>query len=85
MKCRFYRLWSGIRLPLESGFRIAPINWKNDKDVTMCQYYVLTNFFHVLFLLLSLVTDPSFMSVSSLVLEFCPSEFCPVSEDWGEL
>ena len=56
----------------------------------------------VLFLLSSLVTGPSFMSISSLVLELWqfsfirdwpeirkteipPSEFCPISEDWGEL
>ena len=55
-----------------------------------------------LFLLSSLVTGPSFMSISSLVLELWqfsfirdwpeirkseipPSEFCPISGDWGEL
>ena len=61
------------------------------------------NFFNVvLFLLSSLVTDPSFKSISSLVQELWPfsfirdwpeirkseippSEFCPVSGDWGEL
>ena len=62
-----------------------------------------SNFFDiVLFLLSSLVTGPSFMSISSLVLELWqfsfirdwpeirkleipPSEFCPISGDWGEL
>ena len=56
----------------------------------------------VLFLLSSLVTGPSFMSISLLVLELWqfsfirdwpeirkseipPSEFCPISGDWGEL
>ena len=56
----------------------------------------------VLFLLSSLVTGPTFMSTSSLVLELWqfsfirgwpeiwkseipPSEFCPISGDWGEL
>ena len=56
----------------------------------------------VLFLLSSLVTGQSFMSISSLVLELWqfpfirdwpeirkseipPSEFCPISGDWGEL
>ena len=56
----------------------------------------------VLFLLSSLVTGPSFMSISSLVLELWqfsflrdwpeiwkleipPSEFFPISEDWGKL
>ena len=62
----------------------------------------LWNCFHCLFLLPSLVTGPSFMSLSSLVLErwqlpfirdwaeiqkseIPPSEFCPKSQDWGEL
>ena len=63
----------------------------------------LSNFADVvIFLLSSLVTGPSFMSISSLVLELwqfpfvrywpeirkseiLPSEFCPISEDLGEL
>ena len=63
----------------------------------------LANFFDVtFFLLLSLVTGPSFMSISSLIQELwqfsfirgwpeireseiLPSEFWPVSGDWGEL
>ena len=69
-------------------------NPKNDNEVTICQ--------HVLFLLSSLVTGLSFMSISSLVLELWqfsfirdwpeirkseipPSEFCPISGDWGKL
>ena len=62
-----------------------------------------SNFFEVvLFLLSSLATGPSFMSISSLVpelwqfsfirdwseirkLEIPPSEFCPISGDWGKL
>ena len=62
-----------------------------------------SNFFGViLFLLSSLVTGSSFMSISSLVLELWqfsfiwdwpeirkseipPSEFCPISGDWGKL
>ena len=56
----------------------------------------------VLFLMLISVTGPSFISISSLVLELwqfsfirdwpeirklkiSPSEFCPVSGDWGDL
>ena len=53
----------------------------------------------VLFLLPSLVTGPSFMSISLLVLEFgqfsftrdgpknrkYPSEVCSISGNWGEL
>ena len=59
-----------------------------------------SNFFNVLFALSTLVTDPSFMSVSSLVLELWQflfirdwpeirkleiPQFCPISGDWGEL
>ena len=59
-----------------------------------------SNFFDaVLFLLLSLVTGPSFLSISSLVLELticfykgltrnpeiASSEFCPISGEWSEL
>ena len=62
-----------------------------------------SNFFDLaVFLLSSLVTGPSFMSISSLVLELWqfpfirdwpeirkseipPSEFCPISGDWGKL
>ena len=48
-----------------------------------------SNFFDfVSFLLSSLVTDPSFMSILSLALvrksEKSSSEFCPISGDWGE-
>ena len=57
----------------ESSFRIAPklvINQKNDNDVTILWHDGIVNFFDVvLFLLSILVTGPSFMSISSLVLE----------------
>ena len=77
----------------ESGLWIAP------NILTWCH----RQFFDVaLFLLSSLVTGPSFMSISSLVLELWqfsfirdwpeirkseipPSEFCPISWDWGKL
>ena len=83
---------SGIRPPDCSKLAKNP---KNDNDVI--------NFFDVvLFLLSSLVTGPSFILISSLVLELWqlsfirdwpkirksekpPSEFCPISEDWGNL
>ena len=69
----------------------------------MFQHETNINIFDVvLFLLSGLVTGPSFMSISSLVLELWqfsfirdwpeirkseipPSEFCPISGDWGEL
>ena len=61
-----------------------------------------SNFDIVLFLLSHLVIGPSFMSISSLVMELrqfsfirdwpeigkseiTPSEFCPISGDWGKL
>ena len=90
----------------ESGLRTAP-NWPKIRKMTMTsQFSDMTsssNFFDVvLFLLSSLVTGPSFMSISSLVLELWqfsfirdwpeiwkleipPSEFCPISGEWGEL
>ena len=48
----------------ESGFRIAP-NWPKIKKMTMTSNFLDV----VLFLLSSLVTGPSFLSISSLVLE----------------
>ena len=90
----------------ESGLRTAP-NWPKIRKMTMTSQFSdmtsTSNFFDVvLFLLSSLVTGPSFMSISSLVLELWqfyfirdwpeirnseipPSEFCPISEDWGKL
>ena len=57
----------------ESGFRIAS-NWPEIGKMTMMSQFAdmtsSSNFFDfVLFLLLSLVTGPSFMSISSPVLE----------------
>ena len=57
----------GIRLL--DCFKLA-INIKTNNDVTNWRHDVLQNFFKVpVFLLLSLVTDPSFMSILLLVLE----------------
>ena len=40
------------------------LNWKNDNEVTICWHDIIVKFFlAVLFLLLSLVTGPSFMSI----------------------
>ena len=89
---------SGVRLPDCS--KLAK-NWKNYNDVTIFWHGVIANIFDViLFLLSRLVTDPSFMSISSFVLELwqftfirdwpeiwkseIPS-FCSISKDWGEL
>ena len=93
-------------LCLESGLRTAP-NWpKIQKKKMTSQFSNMTltsEFFNVVLSVLSnLVTGPSFMSISSLVLELWqfsfirdwpeirkseipPSEFCPISGDWGEL
>ena len=46
------------------------VNWKNSNDVTIFGHDAIAKSFDfVLFLLLSLVTGPRFMLVSSLVLE----------------
>ena len=59
------------------------INWKNDTDIRICRHEVITKFFNVaLFLLSSLVSGPSFMSVSSLVLELWQFSFI---RDWPEI
>ena len=58
---------SGIRLLYCSKL---VINQKNYNDVTIYRHDVIVKFFDViLFLLSSLVTSPSFISISSLVLE----------------
>ena len=63
----------------QSGFRIAPnltINWKNDNDDTICRHEVIVKFFDIaMFLLLSLVIGPSFISLSLLVLELWQISF----------
>ena len=90
----------------ESVLQIAP-NWSKIRKMAMTSQFSdmtsTSNFFDVvLFVLSSLVTGPSFMSISWLVLELWkfsfirdwpeirkseipPSEFCPISGDWGEL
>ena len=71
---------SGIRLPDCSKLAI---NWENDNDVTIFWNDIIVNFFDVvLFLLSSLVTGPSFMSISSLVLELWQFSFI---RDWLEI
>ena len=75
---------SGIRSPDCS--KLAK-NHKNDKDVTISRHDVNVNFFclflpFALFLLSSLVTVPSFMSISSLVLELWQFFFI---RDWPEI
>ena len=70
----------------ESGLQTPP-NWSNIWKMTMAsQFTVITsasNFFDVvLFLLSGLVTGPSFMSISSLVLELWQFSFI---RDWPEI
>ena len=69
----------------ESGFRTAP-NWSEIRKMTMTSQFPdmtsTSNFFDVvLFLLSSLVTGRSFMSISSLVLELWPFSFIRDSAD----
>ena len=74
---------SGIRLV---DCSILAINQKNDNDVTVSRHDVIVNFFYgFLFLLSSLVTGPSLMSISSLVLELWQFYFIRVdnkSRNW---
>ena len=58
---------------LESGFRVpdcskSTIIRKNEDEVIICQYFIVNFFDVVLFLLSTLVTGPSFMSKSLLVM-----------------
>ena len=70
----------------ESGLRTAP-NWLKIRKMTMTSQFPnmtsSSNFFGlVLFLLSSLVTGPSFMSIASLVLELWQFSFI---RDWTEI
>ena len=70
----------------ESGLRTAP-NWPKIRKMTMTSQFSdmtsTSNFFDVvLFLLSSLVTGPSFMSISSLVLKLWQFSFI---RDWPEI
>ena len=70
----------------ESGLRTSP-NWSKIWKMTIpsefCNMTSTSNFFDVaLFLLSSLVTVPSFMSISSLVLELWQFSFI---RDWPEI
>ena len=73
-------------LCLESSFRTAP-NWPKIRKVTMTSQFLdmtsSSNVFDVvLFLLSSLVTCPSFMSILGLILEFWQFSFI---RDWPEI
>ena len=70
----------------ESGLRNAP-NWPKIRKMTMTSQFTdmtsLSNFFEVvLFLLSSLVNGPSFISISSLVLELWQFYFV---RNWPEI
>ena len=72
-------------MPPESDFRVAP-NWPQmEKMVVMSQFsnMMSPSSFHAILLFLSvLVTVQSFMSASSLVLEFWQFSFI---RDWAEI
>ena len=98
-KCKFYRLC--VQNLAFGLFQIGQ-KLKNINDVTISQHDLIAKIFDlILFFLSSLVTGPSSMSISSLILELWhfsfirdwqeirkseipPSEFCPISRDWGE-
>ena len=79
-KYKFCRLC--LRNPASRCSKLA-INWKNDNNVTICRNGVIVNFFNIaLFLMSSLVTGLSFMSISSLILKFSKFNFI---RDWPEI
>ena len=58
-------------------------SWKNANDITIFQHDVIVKFFWHCFILFSnLVTGPSFMSISPLVLELKIFSFI---KDWPEI
>ena len=70
------------RIRLQESSKLA-INRKNGNDVTTFRHDVIVNFFDVLlFLLVNLVTGPSFKSISSLPLELRQFSFM---RDWPEI
>ena len=80
LKIKFYRPCAGIRL--RDGCKLA-INRKKDNDVTICQQDDIVKLFDVaVFFLPSLITGPSFMSISWLVLELWKFSF---KKDWPEI
>ena len=100
-KLNFCRLcvWNPASGLLQIGQKSKKWQWRHNFPTWR---HRRTFFDVVLFLLSSLVTGPSFMSISSPVLELWqfsfirdwpeirkseipPSEFCPISGDWGEL
>ena len=77
---RFTDFASGIRL--WDCSKLA-VNRENGNNVTIFRNDIITNFFDVvLFLLLNLLTGPSFMSISPLVLELWKFLFI---RDWPEI
>ena len=71
-----------MRFRLPEGPKLA-ISWKNYYDVTIFRHDVIIIFFDIVSFLLSLlVNSPSFMSISSLVLELWQLSFI---KDWSEI
>ena len=59
------------------------IKWKNNNDVTICRHDIIVKYCWCCFVfLVSLVTGPSFKSISSLVLELWQFSFI---RDWPEI
>ena len=77
------------------------IKWENSNDVTIFQNDVIVNFFWCCFVFLvkfsylskshvNIITGSGVMTISfynrlTRNLEIPPSEFCPISGDWGKL
>ena len=86
---------SGIRLP--DCCKLA-INWENDNDVTIYQHEVIVIFWHchdsfVKFSYVNIVSGSRVMTIFLFLKDrweirkskIPPSEFCPMSRDWGNL
>ena len=91
---------SGFHM-LETGRKFEKRQWQRNFPKWSHLHFFFFFFDVGVFLLSSLINGPSFMSISSLVLELwqffykrlnrnpeletLPSEFCPISGDWGKL
>ena len=79
-KCKFYKLCVGN---LVSRLLQIAYKWKKDNDVAIFVTWRHRHFFWFCFILLSsLVAGPSFMSISSLVLELWQFSFI---RDWPKI
>ena len=87
MECKFYRPY--VQNPvfrwLKTGHKLEKRQWRHN---FLTWYYHQVFFDVAMFLLSSLVTGPSFMSILWRVLDswqLLPSKFFLISGDWGKI